>query len=133
MNAITNNTDKSLPKSEILRGKKIIQELFDKGSSFYLYPFRVKYLGEAPQHDKTRILVTVPKKLYKRAVDRNQLKRRIKEAYRLHKNILLDHTAKNPDCLCFIYTAKEKISFDIIEKKLILVLQRLVTENKGNS
>ena len=73
-------------KSERLSQKKSIQELFDKGSSFYLYPFKVFFIpSEAPDH---QILISVPKNIFKRAVDRNTIKRRIREGYRLNKSKL---------------------------------------------
>ncbi len=132
MNAPADQIDRRLRKSEILRSKKTIKELFSKGSSFYIHPFRVKFLGSAAE-SPTQILVTVPKKLFKRAVDRNQLKRRIKEAYRLNKFLLAQNSPQRPEYLAIIYTDKEKIDFEIIQKKLILILQRLINDQGNKS
>ncbi len=74
-------------KSERLSSKKDIQELFNNGSSFYLYPFKVITLP-ADTSKLHQVLFSVPKRLFKRAVDRNLLKRRMREAYRLNNSEL---------------------------------------------
>lgn len=108
-------------KSERLSHKKSIQELFTKGSSFYLYPFKVIFSinDDAPVH---QILISVPKRNFKKAVLRNKLKRRIREAYRLNKH-LLDTSVKYQ--IAYIYTSKELLEFNDIERKLIVILERL--------
>lgn len=108
-------------KSERLSHKKTIQELFTKGSSFYLYPFKVisRAGDDASVH---QILISVPKRSFKKAVMRNRIKRRVREAYRLNKHLL------NTDVklqIAYIYTAKELLDFKIIERKLIDSLERL--------
>ena len=115
-------------KGERLCSKKEIEELFSNGSSFYLYPFRVKYYLAKREYELPKVLFSVPKKKFKRAVDRNLIKRRLREAYRLNKSVL---TTSFEDAgiqvnIAFIYTDNEKISFDILENKLILTLERLV-------
>ncbi|UII33549.1 ribonuclease P protein component [Fulvivirga ulvae] len=108
-------------KSERLAHKKIIQELFTQGSSFYLYPFKVIFRAgeDIPAH---QILISVPKRSFKKAVLRNKLKRRIREAYRLNKH-LLDTSVKYQ--IAYIYTSKDLMEFNDIERKLIAVLERL--------
>lgn len=125
----------TLTKSERLHSRKKIQELFRKGSSFYVHPFRFKFLIEGMEEEENRLpemLVSVPKRNFKRANARNLLKRRIKEAYRLNKKILLQHPdfAHKKVSIAFIYTAKEKLSFHFIEKQLILGLERFVNSKK---
>lgn len=73
-----------LPRVERLRSKKEIGELFDAGRASSRKPLRVIY-SEA---EANAIMVSVPKRLFKRAVDRNLLKRRIREAYRLNRQML---------------------------------------------
>ncbi len=110
------------PKAEKLTGKKKIEELFQYGSSFFLHPFLVKYLlSEGSMH---RILISVPKKKIKRAVDRNLIKRRIREAYRLNKHLIYNQ----PDTFYhvgFIYQDTKVLPFSEIEEKLVILLKRL--------
>jgi len=118
------------PKREKLTGKKSIEELFKNGSSFYLHPLLVRYLpSENDGIDFHRLLFTVPKKNFKRAVDRNLLKRRMREAYRLNKYILLDPQPRQYYNLGFVYTNKTVLTYAVIEEKLKLALLRLQNQN----
>ena len=107
-------------KHERIYKRKEIQELFLKGSSFYLYPFSVKFSTSEVSANNS-ILVSVSKRIYKRAVDRNLLKRRIKEAYRINKDILETRGLS----IAFVYTSKKQHDFSFIEAKLIKVLEKL--------
>jgi ribonuclease P protein component len=116
----------SFPKSERLYKKKDIQELFDKGSSFYLYPFRV-IVQKQPAQDTNQVLFSVSKKNFKRAVDRNLIKRRMREAFRLNK-AALPETSKLQ--MAYIYTAKDILLFDQIRDKMIATFKRLKENEK---
>jgi ribonuclease P protein component len=120
----------SFPKEEHLCRKKLIDELFGRGSSFGLYPLRLVWLPtEAPTAAPPQVLVSVSKRSFKRAVDRNYLKRIMREAYRLHKYQLLEATGGHSiGLLAIIYTGKEKKPFVLVEKKLISGLERLLAE-----
>jgi ribonuclease P protein component len=110
----------TLKKSERLSQKKLIQELFDKGSSFYLYPFKVFFLpNERPLN---QVMATVPKSIFKRAVDRNTIKRRIREGYRLNKAKLV---SDNFFFIAYIYTAKEILPSALIHQKIVLSFDKL--------
>ncbi len=83
----------TLSKSERLNSKAMIERLFAGGSkSFPAFPLRVVYMAVEPLEDKpaASILISVPKKKFKRAVKRNLVKRQVREAYRKNKYILLD-------------------------------------------
>ena len=103
-------------------------QLFDKGNSFYKYPFKVVFL----EVDKTdtapvAVLISVSRKKFKNAVDRNKIKRLIREAYRKNKYLLYRSGKLKDDktlLIGFIYTAKTIIPYSEIEKKIILILRR---------
>jgi ribonuclease P protein component len=119
----------SFPREERLRSKKLIAELFAKGSSFNLYPLRFVYLKyPQPAACPPQILVSVSKKYFKKAVDRNCLKRQMREAYRQNKAKLLVAGTFPISVIGIIYIGKEKSAFDLILKKLNLGLERSVTE-----
>jgi ribonuclease P protein component len=116
----------SFPKSERLYKKKDIQELFDKGSSFYLYPFRV-IAQKSPGPHTNQVLFSVSKRNFKKAVDRNLVKRRMREAYRLNKAGLPQPPGWQ---LAYIYTAKDILEFAQIQAKMLASFKRLTDEKK---
>ena len=118
-------------KEERLSRKKIIESLFSDGRSFVQYPVKVVWL-EWPLDGKypAQVLISVPKRRFKRAVDRNLLKRRIKEAYRKNKQSFYDFlTEKDKTCvLALLYVSGEIASYAEIEKKIIVALERCKSE-----
>jgi ribonuclease P protein component len=117
-------------RQERLKSRKIIGQLFKGGESFVAYPLRVVWLSVEPEPvsptAKTeacaQLAISVPKRNFKTAVARNLLKRRIREAYRLHKHELYEKLADRRIALMFMYIAKEELSFAEIEagvKKMI--------------
>jgi ribonuclease P protein component len=108
----------------------LIQQLFKEGSSFFKHPFKVVYLPvERNDGPRARILVTVPKRNFKKAVDRNRIKRLVREAYRKNKQLLSPEYAtpeKQTLLIGFIYTGKTLPEYQEVEQKLILILQELV-------
>ncbi len=124
-------------KEERLCSKKFLKELFDNGSSFLLYPFRVTWLASPDQSQNypVQIVIAVPKKRFKSAVDRNLIKRRIKEAYRLNKQKYL-YTVLNGQSkkilLALGYVGKEIHEYEFIEKKLLLMIKILIKEMKND-
>ena len=111
----------SFTKGERLSSFKEIQELMKKGETFFHYPFKVVYrnvaLDNANQDEQAlnAIIVSVPKRYFKRAVKRNLLKRRIRESYRLNKGLLVAPEGVKTNAL-FVYVAKEVTEFSYIEK-----------------
>ena len=112
---------KTFSKSERLSTKTLIKELFDKGSSFYFQPFKVLYLPSEASKEH-QLLISVPKKNHKLAVKRNRLKRRIREAYRLHKP-KLQSTKKY--LIAYIYISKEILEYAEIEKSILMINNRI--------
>ena len=110
-------------KGEKLKSEKNIQELFAKGSSFYLFPFKVLTLPSGDPIKFHQVLISVSKRHFKRAVDRNLIKRRIREAYRLQKQSLA--AVEQPLLIGFIYTHKEILQAEEIAKKTLQALQKI--------
>ncbi|WP_299826191.1 ribonuclease P protein component [uncultured Pontibacter sp.] len=116
-------------KEEHLCSKRLIALLFSKGSSFNLYPLRfILYTPQDVPPGPTQVLISVSKRYFKRAVDRNRLKRQIREAYRLNKSIFTHSPGQAPQLLGILYIGKEKKSFHTIEKKLISGLERCLSK-----
>jgi len=114
------------PKSERLHSRKQIEELFEQGTSFTIYPLKVVYLKKPLEStQKNQVLISTPKFFFKKSVDRNKLKRRIKEAYRLHKQVLENKQAGFYLLIGYIYIGKEISSYQSIEEKLKQSLLRL--------
>ncbi|RED93595.1 ribonuclease P protein component [Marinoscillum furvescens] len=124
-----------LPKKERLSSKKEIEELFKNGSSFYLHPLLLKYQQVAPAQTGQAVLFSVSRKKFKRAVDRNLIKRRMREAYRINQLLLKDEVPPGYR-LAFVYLDKTILPFSIIEpklKSLMLRLQKRALKNQSNA
>ena len=104
--------ENGLSRAERLRGDKSIGELFREGRSGFVFPFRYYYLCVPAEAGVPAgsMLVSVPKKLFRRAVKRNLLKRRTREAFRLEKHGAVHCTARE-ECLriALVYAAKEEV------------------------
>ena len=119
----------TFPKEEHLCRKKLIEELFSKqGSSFGVYPLRIVWIkSDAPTLAPPQVLISVSKRTFKRAVDRNRLKRLIREAYRLNRYRLTEQPNGHEIALLgIIFTGKEKSPLALVERKLISAFHRLL-------
>ena len=120
--ALMGSNEYSFSKRERLKSKKQIEGLFKEGSSFYLGAFQVRHRPSNLEDVPHQILISVPKKHFKRAVDRNLLKRRIREAYRLNKQLIHDSDSLS---IAFVYISKQILTFHEIQDQLIKALGRL--------
>jgi ribonuclease P protein component len=115
-------------KEERLCSKKSIDFLFAKGKSLYINPFKIKWANQNFNTNyPVQILIVVPKRYFKKAHDRNKLKRQIREVYRKNKLILYDSLNIKEKKITFaiIYTVKDIFPYKLLEEKIILILQRL--------
>lgn len=114
-------------KAERLSSKKEITALFNEGKSFAISHIRVVYRFLPKQEERPNaILVSVPKKYFKHAVDRNLLKRRIREAYRLNKGLLQSMPARVEFML--LYQKRRIATFAEIEEIVKKALERILSE-----
>jgi ribonuclease P protein component len=114
-------------KAERLTSRKLIEKLVEKGNSFSQYPFRLSWMKtELKEKVPAQVAMVVSKRNFKRAVDRNRIKRLMREVYRKEKaNFYKTLTNKNVQCaLMLLYTGKVVPDFAEVEKKLKLTLQR---------
>jgi ribonuclease P protein component len=119
----------TLKKEERLCSPKILGELFISGESFLVYPLKVVFLkSETPLPHPAEAAFAVSKRNFKRAVKRNLLKRRMREAYRLNKHLLYDELAARNShiSIIFIFVGKDILDFDKIEKAMILALKKVI-------
>jgi len=122
------DTSNKYSKNEKLKSKKAIDNLFNKGKSINAFPIRVMYV-QKPELENSLINagVTVSKKNIKLAVNRNLIKRRMREAYRLNNNELKSYL-KNTNIelnVMFIYSSKEILPYEVIENKIKVLLMHL--------
>ncbi len=117
----------TLKPFEKLKSRKLIDQVFKEGTSFSHFPFRVIYLTPEDNKFYLQSAFSVGTKNFKRAVDRNRIKRLMREAYRLQKNLLkndLEEKRKNL-VLFIIYTGNELPLYENIRDKMASLLQRL--------
>ncbi len=122
------------PKTEKLKSKITIDLLFSKGKSVSKYPLRLVFVesdyGIPEDSDqKLKMGVSVSKKYFKHAVDRNYFKRVLRETYRLNKHLLIDNLGK-PYAMMFFYQTKERLTYEEINSKTIQLFEKFNNQIK---
>lgn len=125
-------------KEERLCSKKLLEKLFHNGSSFLLYPFRIVWLPSDVSDPSipVQVVINVSKRRFKNATDRNLIKRRIREVYRLHKgDVLYPFFVERESriLLSINYIGKEISEYPLIEKKLKASLEKLKVNYNATS
>lgn len=124
----------SLPQSERINSKKQIDRLFRGGGAKAMTasPLRVVYMTEERSDDSrepmAQMMVSVPKRFFKRAVKRNRIKRQVREAYRLNKRILQETLTRRGDIIvsmCFIWTTDQLLPTAEVEERMTKLLSRM--------
>jgi ribonuclease P protein component len=123
------------PKNEKLKSKITIDLLFSKGKSVSKYPLRLVYVesdyGIAEDSgQKIKMGVSVSKKNFKHAVDRNYFKRVLRETYRLNKHLLIDNLDK-PYAMMLFYQTQDRLSYEEINTKTIQLFEKFVLQIKS--
>lgn len=118
------------PKNEKLKSKKTIELLFSQGQSVSKYPLRLVYVENTfEKEENIKFGVSVSKKYFKNAVDRNYLKRVLRECYRLNKNLIQENVQK-PMAMMFFYQSKEVLSYQEINEKTIQLFEKFIEKIK---
>jgi len=123
--------NQTFPKTEKLKSKKLLDELFTSGKKLNEYPIKLVYKQLNFEDDVLiKAGVSVPKRNFKKAVDRNRIKRLLREAYRLNKHIIHSELKEKYVCM-FLYLGKEMPTFEMLDTKAVKLLNKLV--DKENS
>lgn len=110
-------------KFERIKSKRLIENLFSKGASFISYPLRVIYLEQEADLLFSQVAFSIPKKKIKQANQRNSIRRKIIEAYRLNK--LNSLSTGNHYAIFFIYLGKEDMEYERIQDAVINGLAKI--------
>jgi ribonuclease P protein component len=124
------STDFTLGKKERLKSNLVIQNLLKNGKTISAFPLKIYWdiNEDIQQQSPVRMAVSVPRRRIRQAVDRNLLKRRLREAYRLNKSILYDPLRKKglSVVLIILFLADEFLTYEAVESKVRDLLRRLV-------
>jgi len=128
--------DESFGKSQKLKSKKLIDQLFVEGKNIKSYPLKLVYTRiNNSENIALKTGVSVPKKLVKTAVKRNRIKRMMREVFRKNK-YLVNNDLSSYYALMFIHISREEMSYEKLEKSMIKILEnfreKIVTDEKTN-
>ncbi len=118
----------TLPKRERLCSFGALRRLFSEGKGGFVYPLRYVVYVEGATDASAELLFSTPKKFLKRANKRNLVRRRMREAYRLNKDILLDSGKEFEADIALIYSTKEVLDYQIVENAIKKILRNIVEQ-----
>jgi ribonuclease P protein component len=123
-----------LGKEDRLKSRKSIDLLFKKGKSFSHFPFKVFWMQAAGDH-VLQAAFSVSSRNFKKATDRNRIKRLMREAYRLQKNTLYEalKTGQKKITLFIIYTGRELPEYNMVFEKTGLIIKKLIKLSNENT
>ena len=129
---MTTTVRHTFTKAERLSSRKIITALFERGRIIVLPPFRLSWMqAELPSTFPVQVAFSVPVKNFRQAVDRNRIKRQMKEVYRKNKSSVYALLGSRKQCaMMIVFIGKVKPSFEEIESKLKLILNRFEEDLK---
>ncbi len=117
--------ENTYPKHEKLKSRTLINQLFSEGKSVSKYPMRLVYVQVSELDDSNiKLGVSVSKKHFKKAVDRNYYKRVLREAYRLNKSILLDAVEDKNYAFMLLYQTKDRLTYQEVSEKTIQLFEK---------
>ena len=118
--------DVSFPKKEKLTNKKVFEALFTEGKNLSEFPIKLIYLNTNSKEEiPIKVAVVAPKRRFKTAVDRNHIKRLLREAYRLNKPLIFNNIEGN-FAFIFLYLGKKTPSFDEVDAAMKKLLEAFV-------
>ena len=123
--------DQTFGKAYKLCSQKAIEAIFEDKKSVRQFPFVLNYqFMELPTDKSFQVVISAPKRLFRKAHDRNRIKRLMKEVFRKNKLILESHlTTNNPQLALFlVYTSKEELSYELLLGKMEKLLSKLTNE-----
>ena len=116
----------TFPKKEKLKGKKSFDVLFSEGQVLKAYPVHLRYLPmDFSDHAQIKVAVVAPKRKFKKAVQRNRVKRLLREAYRLNKSLVFNNIEGN-FALLFLYLGNTMPTFAEVEVAVQQLLQDFI-------
>ena len=119
----------TLSKEEKLKSRKLIEKLFVEGDSLKEYPLRLKYLRIRDENNSIKVAFSVPKRNFKLAVDRNRIKRLLRESYRKNKAVFVEGLI-GEYILMFMYTDRIEWSQVDLDKKILRLMNKFVKSEK---
>ena len=125
--------DCSFRKEERLCSKKIIEKLFLEGKTIFVFPLKIIYIETTlPSEYQVQAAFSVGKKIFKKAVARNLIKRRMREAYRLNKNELYGKLGEKQIAVFFIFTGKTVSDYKEVEVSVKKGIKKLIKETSSD-